>query len=146
MATKNIIIAQREATVANLRLEQVDLKNVGNRRFMYNPKTGTLLLGDEDRIRNRRGHDGSHAEEFNDAGIKENFDDFVRGWIGYNSRQYRHGIIHFAPNISEATFDRGFDTLTAFASQLRIDGKTRVLNFLKFGEQAMGDLLPTRFQ
>ena len=146
MATKNIIIAQREATVANLRLEQVDLKNVGNRRFMYNPKTGTLLLGDEDRIRNRRGHDGSHAEEFHDAGIQENFDDFVRGWLGYNSRQYRHGIIHFAPNICEATFDQGFDTLTAFADQLRIDGKTKILNFVKYGEQLMGDLLPKRFQ
>ena len=145
MATKNIVIAGREPMVANLRLEQVDFKNVGNRRFMFNPKTGTLLLGSEDIEKGSREMRSSHAEEFHDAGITENFDDFVRGWLGYNSRQYRHGIIHFAPNICEATFDQGFDTLTAFASQLRIDGKTKILNFVKYGEQTMGDLLPNRF-
>ena len=145
MAKKNIVIAQREAIVANLKLEQVDLSNVGNRRFMYNPNTGTLLLGGEDVEKGSREMVSSHAEEFHEAAIKENFDDFVRGWIGYNSRQYRHGIIHFAPNICEATFNQGFDTLTAFASQLHIDGKTKVLNFVKYGEQLMGDLLPSRF-
>ena len=142
MAKKSIVIARSEAIVVNLKLEQVDLSNVGNRRFMYNPNTGTLFLGSEN---NKIKDCGSHAEEFHDAAIKENFDDFVRGWIGYNSRQYRHGIIHFAPNICEATFNQGFDTLTAFASQLHIDGKTKVLNFVKYGEQLMGDLLPSRF-
>lgn len=145
MATKNIVIAGREPMVANLRMEQVDFKNVGNRRFMFNPKTGTLLLGGEDVEKGSRKMVSSHAEEFHDARITENFDDFVRGWFGYNSRQYRHGIIHFAPAICEATFDQGFDTLTAFASQLRIDGKTKILNFVKYGEQTMGDLLPNRF-
>ena len=52
MKTKNIVIAGREPMVANLRLEQVDFKDVGNRRFMFNPKTGTLLLGGE---QSRRG-------------------------------------------------------------------------------------------
>ena len=131
--------------MANLKLEQVDFKNVGNRRFMYNPKTGTLLLGSEDIEKGSREMRSSHAEEFHDAGIQERFDDFVRGWIGYDGRKYRHGIIHFAPNICEATFDQGFDTLTAFAAQLRIDGKTKILNFVKYGEQTMGDLLPNRF-
>jgi len=145
MAQKSIVIAQQGAMVANLRLEQVDMQNVSNRRFMFNPHTGTLLLGDEDRERNRRGLDSSHAEEFHDAGIGECFDDFVRGWIGFGGRQYRHGIIHFAPSICEATFDQGFDTLTAFAAQLRIDKKTKVRNFVKYGEQTMGDLLPGRF-
>ena len=145
MATKNIVTAGREPMVANLRLEQVDFKNVGNRRFMFNPKTGTLLLGGEDVEKGSRKMVSSHAEEFHDAGIAENFDDFVRGWLGYNSRQYRHGIIHFAPCICEATFDQGFDTLTAFSAQLRIDGKTKILNFVKYGEQTMGDLLPNRF-
>lgn len=128
--------------VANLKLEQVDFRNVGNRRFMYNPKTGTLLLGSEDIEKGSREMRSSHAEEFHDARIQESFDDFVRGWIGYDGRKYRHGIIHFAPNICEASFDQGFDTLTAFAAQVRIDGKTRILNFVKYGEQLMGDLLP----
>jgi len=145
MAKKSIIIAPREAIVVNLKLNQVDLTNVGNRRFMYNPKTCTLLLGGEDVEKGSHEMVSSHAEEFHQAGIKEDYDDFVRGWIGYNSRQYRHGIIHFAPNICKASFNQGFDTLSAFASQLHIDGKTKVLNFVKYGEQLMGDLLPNRF-
>lgn len=145
MAKKNIIMVQSGSMVANLKLEQVDLQNVNNRRFMFNPNTGTLLLGDEDKERSRKGFDSSHAEEFHDAGINENFDEFVRGWIGFGGRQYHHGIIHFAPAICEATFDKGFNTLIAFAAQLRICEKTKIRNFVQYGEQLMGNLIPSKF-
>ena len=144
MEQKIVITAHEQSLVTDLKKHQVDLHNIKNRRFMFNPNTGTFFLGKEDRLRKK--HDGSHSEEFHDAAIQENFDDFVRGWIGYNKSDYKHGIIHFAPNICEATFGEGYDTLVMFASQLGIDAKTQVRGFIRYGEQLMKDLLPGRFQ
>ncbi len=139
MAKKRLLIADRGPLVANLKLERVDLKDIGNRRFMFNPNTLTLFLGDEGRT-----DTSSHAQELSETGITENYDDFVRGWIGYGGR-YTHGIIHFAPGICETTFDKGYDTLVAFADQIGIDGKTQVRNFVKYDECPICSLLPARF-
>ena len=47
-----------------------------NRRFMFNPKTATLILG----YQYRNGElVSSHADEYASAGTGELFDDFVRG-------------------------------------------------------------------
>ena len=58
----------------------------------------------------------SHAEEFGESGCKENYDDFIRGWVG-NGGDYPDGIIHFAPNIPKECvklFDKAYSTLEMF--------------------------------
>ena len=75
-----------------------NIQEIQNRRFMFNPQTGTLILG-----RQYSGNtfvNGSHAEEHGKMNTGEPFDDFVRGWIG-TGRSYKAGIIHFAPPIQK---------------------------------------------
>ena len=69
-----------------------NMQDIENRRFMFNPKTATLILG----YQYRNGElVSSHADEYASAGTGELFDDFVRGWIG-TSKEYTDGVIHFA--------------------------------------------------
>ena len=69
-----------------------NMQDIENRRFMFNPKTATLILG----YQYRNGElVSSHADEYASAGTGELFDDFVRGWIG-TSKEYTDGGIHFA--------------------------------------------------
>lgn len=72
-----------------------DMREIDNRRFMFSPQAGELILG-----RQYRGGQlyKSHAEEHFDSGAKAPFDSFIRGWIG-TGRDYPDGVIHFAPNI-----------------------------------------------
>jgi hypothetical protein len=127
--------------VIDLKKNRTDLSRVDNRRFMLNPKTGTLILGDE-----KYGHGadlvaGSHSEEFFDSGVKENFDDFIRGWIGYTARgRYKNGIIHFAPSISAENFDNGFDAIQFLRAQDGINERTLVRGFGTIGEETIKDL------
>ena len=55
-----------------------DMQEIENRRFMYQPQTGTLILG---RQYHKSGMYGSHAEEYADSGASEPYDSFIRGWI-----------------------------------------------------------------
>lgn len=60
--------------------EYIDIQKIWNRRFMYCPATGILVLGvqypdDSPMV-------SSHAQELAEAGITSGFDSFVRGWIG----------------------------------------------------------------
>lgn len=127
--------------VINLKKNRTDLSRVDNRRFMLNPKTGTLILGDE-----KYGHGadlvaGSHSEEFFDSGVKENFDDFIRGWIGYTARgRYKNGIIHFAPSISAENFDNGFDVIQFLRAQNGVNERTVIRGFGTIGEETIKDL------
>lgn len=74
-----------------------NMQDIENRRFMFNPKTATLILG----YQHRNGElVSSHAAEYASTGTGEPFDDFVRGWIG-TSKEYTDGVIHFAPSVSE---------------------------------------------
>ena len=77
-----------------------DMREIDNRRFMFSPQTGELILG-----RQYRGGQlyKSHAEEHFDSGAKAPFDSFIRGWIG-TGRDYPNGVIHFAPNIGTDNF------------------------------------------
>ena len=86
-----------------------DMREIDNRRFMFSPQAGELILG-----RQYRGGQlyKSHAEEHFDSGAKAPFDSFIRGWIG-TGRDYPDGVIHFAPNI-------GTDNITAFSTQEKI--------------------------
>lgn len=103
----------------NLKKEQIDLMQIGNRRFMYHPD-GWLILGAEDVV-NRKGAKllKSHAEEYHEASEMQEglpgFDCFIRGWIGVGG-SYKKGIIHFAPHIPAENvemFEQAFDFIEA---------------------------------
>lgn len=96
------------------RTQAIDMQQIGNRRFLFNPKTGVLVLGRQ--YQETSLVNASHAVELADAGITKDFDDFVRGWIG-TGRNYPKGVIHFAPCVDSGNislFDRAFDTLEMF--------------------------------
>ena len=80
--------------------DNFNMQDIENRRFMFNPKTATLILG----YQYRNGElVSSHADEYASTGTDEPFDDFVRGWIG-TSKEYTDGVIHFAPSVSEKKY------------------------------------------
>lgn len=76
--------------VINVKWEIIDILQITNRRFMCNPQTGTLILGDEIYGKSIC---SSHAQEFYASKAEGRFDDYLRGWIGV-SKGYPHGIIH----------------------------------------------------
>ena len=71
-----------------------DMQDISNRRFMYNPKTGILVLGQQ--YGKTRGLPGSHADDLAQAGIRSGFDDFVRGWVG-TGKELSRGCHSFCP-------------------------------------------------
>lgn len=123
------------------RRQTIDMRQIDNRRFLYNPKTAVLVLGRQ--YGKARGLPASHAVELAGAGITKDFDDFVRGWIG-TSRSYPQGIIHFAPCVDEkntALFDRVFDTLEMFRENGALAG-TVIRGFGNRWEQPLSAILP----
>ena len=120
-----------------------DMREIDNRRFMFSPQAGELILG-----RQYRGGQlyKSHAEEHFDSGAKAPFDSFIRGWIG-TGRDYPDGVIHFAPNISTdniTAFDNAFSTLQMF-SENGAAGDTVVRGFGRKWEQPLKDIItPTK--
>lgn len=112
-----------------------DMQKIDNRRFMFNPATGSLIFGKDGKT------DGSHAEEFSHTGCGEGFDNFIRGWVG-TGKNYPSGIIHFAPNIPAeciGLFDRAFDTLLMFKGNGAV-GKTIVRGFGRVWEQMLCEI------
>ena len=104
---KEKITITKEIMRIDTRRQTIDMRQINNRRFLYNPKTAVLVLGRQ--YGKTKGLPASHAEELAGAGITKDFDDFVRGWIG-TSRSYPEGIIHFAPCVDERNiklFERG---------------------------------------
>lgn len=125
--------------VINVKREIIDILQIANRRFMYNPQAGILILGDE---MYGKSICSSHAQEFHASKAEGRFDDYLRGWIGV-SRNYPHGIIHFAPAVSMEQFDKGFDALQMFTKLEGINGDTMVRGFCSQPEKKMSDLLPS---
>ena len=124
------------------RRDTFNISEIENRRFMYQPQTGTLILG---RQYHKSGMYGSHAEEHADSGVSEPYDSFIRGWIG-TGKQYPHSIIHFAPNIDSRfaeQFDKGFSTLEMFAENGAVSD-TVIRGFGDVWEQPLSNLLPER--
>ena len=70
----------KELMRIDTRRQIIDIQQIDNRRFMYNPKTGILVLGYQYAATSTMV--SSHANELADAGITKGYDDFVRGWIG----------------------------------------------------------------
>lgn len=133
---------EKSLMVVDVRREIIDVLRITNRRFMYDPRTGILLLGDEIYGRSIR---SSHAQEFHESKAEGSFDDYLRGWLG-TSRQYPRGIVHFAPAVSMEQFDRGFDTLQMFARLEGINGDTIVRGFCSLPETRLGRILPVSLE
>lgn len=125
----------------NIKQEIIDILQIANRRFMYNPKIGILILGDEMYGKNIC---SSHSQEFYVSKADGHFDDYLRGWIGV-SKSYPRGVIHFAPAVSKEQFDRGFDSLQMFSKLDGVNGDTIIRGFCGLPEQRMSDLLPSSF-
>ena len=119
-----------------------DMQAIQNRRFMFSPQTGELILG-----RQYRGNAlvKSHAEEHGESGAKAPFDSFLRGWVG-TGKDYKDGVIHFAPAIDARNpeqFDHAFSTVEMFARN-GANGKTVIRGFGDVWEQPLSELIPER--
>lgn len=130
----------KELMRINTRRQIIDIQQIDNRRFMYNPKTGILVLGYQYAATSTMV--SSHANELADAGITKGYDDFVRGWIGTGG-DYPKGVIHFAPCVDKRNitlFDRAFDTLKMFRENGALAG-TMVRGFGSRWEQPLSAIL-----
>lgn len=121
--------------------ESFDMRRIVNRRFMFCPETGELILGKEGVV-SAKDIEGSHALEHMESGTKTPYDEFVRGWVGgpYESHS---GIVHFAPAIKADNcedFERAWRVLDAFL-QNYADGKTIVRGFGSTWEQPINRVL-----
>ena len=119
-----------------------DMQEIENRRFMYSPQSGELIIG-----RQYKGNQlvASHAEEHGQVGAKAPFDSFIRGWVG-TGRSYKDGVIHFAPPIDTHNtdhFDRGFSTLEMFTAN-GANSRTVIRGFGDRWEQPLSDLIPEK--
>ena len=76
------------------RTQAIDMQQIDNRRFMYNPDTGLLVLGRQYAVTSLM--DSSHAGELAAAGITKDYDAFVRGWVGAGG-DYPVGVVHLRP-------------------------------------------------
>lgn len=129
----------KELMRIDTRRQIIDIQQIDNRRFMYNPKTGILVLGYQYAATSTMV--SSHANELTDAGITKGYDDFVRGWIGTGG-DYPKGVIHFAPCVDKRNitlFDRAFDTLKMFQGNGALAG-TVVRGFGERWEQPLSDI------
>jgi len=125
--------------LVNTQSASFTINDIRNRRFMFSPDTGELILG-----RQYKGSKlyASHAAEHEETGTATPFDSFVRGWVG-NGGEYKDGIIHFAPPVyvqDPQQFDRAYSTLQMFASNGATD-KTIVRGFGPVWEQPLEEIL-----
>lgn len=129
----------KELMRIDTRRQMIDMQQIDNRRFMYNPKTGILVLGYQYAATSTLV--SSHASELADAGITKGYDDFVRGWIGTGG-DYPKGVIHFAPCVDERNiklFNQAFDTLEMFRENGALAG-TVIRGFGERWEQPLSGI------
>ena len=117
------------------------MQRIKNRRFMFSPQSGELILG-----RQYKGRQlfSSHAEEHGSSGAAAPFDSFLRGWIG-TGKEYPQGVIHFAPAIDSRNvelFNRAFDALEMFAENGAM-GSTVIRGFGEQWEQPLQNIIPS---
>ena len=135
---QNIMITDEEMLI-NTTQTYFNVLEIHNRRFMLNPKTGTLILGrqyySEKIISN-------HAEEHGRMNTNEPYDNFIRGWIGTGS-EYPSGVIHFTPPTPKGNpemFDKAYTVLEIFA-QNGADNETIVRGFPDEWEQPLENII-----
>lgn len=118
-----------------------DMQRIKNRRFMFSPQSGELILGKQYKGRQLF---ASHAEEHGRSGATAPFDSFLRGWIG-TGKEYPQGVIHFAPAIDSRNvdlFNRAFDALEMFAGN-GAAGSTVIRGFGESWEQPLQNIIPS---
>lgn len=128
--------------IIRTRLENINILQIKNRRFMYNIQSGILILGNEAYGKNIR---SSHSKEFYTSGAEGCFDDYMRGWIG-TSKNYPDGIFHFAPAVSKSQFDKGVDTLQMLMTLDGVNHNTIIRGFCDLPEIKIKELLPVSFK
>lgn len=135
----------REVMRIDTRTQAIDMQQIENRRFMFDPGSGTLVLGYQ--YEKTSLLVGSHADELAKAGVTAGYDHYIRGWIGTGGA-YPHGVIHFAPHIDKQSpitrFNGAFNTLEMFRAN-GARGQTIVRGFCEPWEQPLSAILsPTR--
>ena len=95
------IAIRKEIMCIDTARQTIDMQQIQNRRFLYNPRTGILVLGFQ--YAPKSPLLSSHADELAGAGITKDFDDYVRGWVG-TGRSYPKGVIHFAPSVVNGVY------------------------------------------
>lgn len=146
---KLVSLKGKGVTVIHTDTERFDFLGIGNRRYLFNPKTGTLVLGAEQPY-NPLYMKGNHCEEFCEAeevADEESFDEFARGWVG-TERGYGNGVVALNGLIGPMTeewFNQNFDTLLMFQKNGALP-TTVVLRFGLTMRQHMADLIPTGYE
>ena len=122
--------------------ETFNMQKIGNRRFMFCPKTQELILGQEEKGKKLNSY---HAEEYANSKAKAPFDSFIRGWVGVG-KSYPHGVIHFAPHIPEQVvkmYEDGFSAIEMFQKN-GANENTVIRGFGREWEQPLKNLLGCR--
>lgn len=140
---KQLIKLENYSMVIDTASQTFDMKQIRNRRFMYSGVHHTLILGDS-AAGIKIG--GSHAEEFHLSGAPGKFDDYIRGWIGRNSTDYKKGIIHFAPQILAGKVNEGLSFLYWITDVKGIEHNTRVRGFINVTECDLVKIIPSKFK
>lgn len=128
--------------VLDTKCQTFDLKQIQNRRFMYSSKYHTLILGDSKAGREMT---GSHAKEFHQVEVKGVYDNYIKGWIGRNSTDYRQGIVHFAPPLYIGNFDEGISFFHMLTKVKGFGKNCKVRGFKNIPECSINELLPSLF-
>ena len=130
----------RDLMLIDTARQSFDMQELILRRFMYNPATDTLVLGQ------KYPDDGkfisSHGEELYDSGAAGEYDDFIRGWVGIGA-DYPNGIIHFVPPLAIANLDTYNNAFSAL-EMLRDNGAlpdTTVRAFIGKWEQPFSNIV-----
>ena len=138
---KFAVYISKSIMLINTAKQYFNMQLIDNRRFMYNPKTNTLILGKQ-YLKNSKKIFSNHAEEHATVEKIEPYDDFIKGWIG-TSKSLDNGVIHFAPQISQSDieeFDAGFMTLKMF-SENGATNKTVIRGFPGSWEQPLSNII-----
>ena len=139
----NVVKLTGRLETLDTKMQCFDLKQIKNRRFLYSSKHHALILGDA-----QKGIliEGTHSQDFHEATPIGTFDDYIRGWIGRNSSDYKYGIIHFAPQLYVENLDEGIALLRVLSNMKGFGSKTKVRGFKNIPETSLIELLPSLFK
>lgn len=119
--------------------ETFDMQKIQNRRFLYNPQTGTLILGIQTQCND---FFYKKVTEYRRIGIRSNFNEFVSGWVGNG----KMGVIDFTPSVPTAAksiFNKALDTLIMFYRN-NANMKTEIRGFGNTEPQPLENIITER--
>lgn len=129
----------KELMRIDTRRQVIDMQQIDNRRFMYNPKTGILVLCYQYALQVQ--WFPAMPTNCRLPGSQKAMMILFRGWIGTGG-DYPKGVIHFAPCVDKRNimlFDQAFDTLKMFQESGALAG-TVVRGFGERWEQPLSDI------